>query len=206
MRQQIKNIHYKLNWKTLYKERKKWNSEMIGDLRSNHAGETGAVYIYKGALSASKIANKYIHPHFVSNQAINFSREHLQTEKIHLDLFDRLLEKNHKSKFLSLWKISGFSLGFLPSLCFGDNGLFVTIDAVETFVEKHYVDQIQRNHSFPETLKLLRNCCHDEILHKEEAQVYFKKSKGVKNKRIIMLWKKIIEKGSSFAVFVCKKI
>ena len=54
MRQQIKNIHYKLNWKTLYKERKKWNSEMIGDLRSNHAGETGAVYIYKGALSERK--------------------------------------------------------------------------------------------------------------------------------------------------------
>ena len=89
------------------------------------------MYIYKGALQASKIV-----PNNISEKAINFSKEHLETEKGHLDLFEKLFEnENYKSKLIPLWKISGYSLGFFPTLFFGERGLFLTVGAVETFVE-----------------------------------------------------------------------
>ena len=47
--------------------------KMIGWMRSNHAGETGAVWIYLGA--------KCI---FWNKQIQNMSKEHYQTEKNHL--------------------------------------------------------------------------------------------------------------------------
>ena len=198
----MKKSLYKFNWTRLYKEKKYWNKNIIEDLRSNHAGETGAVYIYKGALQASKIV-----PNNISEKAINFSKEHLETEKGHLDLFEKLFEnENYKSKLIPLWKISGYSLGFFPTLFFGERGLFLTVGAVETFVEKHYLDQIKRNTKYPETIKLLNVCCNDEILHKEQANLFFNDLNTFKNNKIILLWRKIIEKGSSFAVSICKKI
>lgn len=198
----MKKCVYKFNWTRLYKEKKYWDKNIIEDLRSNHAGETGAVYIYKGALEASNIVPKNI-----SKKAINFSKEHLETEKKHLELFEKLFEDgNYKSKLIPLWKISGYSLGFFPTLFFGERGLFLTVGAVETFVEKHYLDQIKRNTKYPETIKLLNVCCNDEIHHKEEANLFFNDLNTFKNNKIILLWKKIIEKGSFFAVSICKKI
>ena len=198
----MKKISHKFNWSKLFKEREYWNKKIIQDLRSNHAGETGAVYIYKGALHASQIV-----PANVSSKAINFSKEHLETEKKHLDLFEKLFNNGqYKSKLLPLWKISGYSLGFFPTLFFGDRGLFLTVGAVETFVEKHYMEQIKRYKNYPETIKLLNICCNDEIHHKEEANLFFNKSVGFKNNKMIFFWQKIIENGSSFAVSVCKKI
>ena len=64
-------------------------------------------------------------------------------------------------------------------------GIYVTTDAVESFVERHYMAQITRlrdelSSSSPssdetraartELLNLLRHCCEDEVDHKEEAQ------------------------------------
>lgn len=198
----MKKYLNKFNWSKLYKEKKYWSKDIIEDLRSNHAGETGAVYIYKGALQASKIV-----PNNISEKAINFSKEHLETEKEHLYLFNKLFEtENYKSKLIPLWRISGYSLGFFPTLFFGDRGLFLTVGAVETFVEKHYSEQIKRNKNYPETIKLLNVCCNDEILHKEQANLFFNNINNFKNNKIIFLWKKIIEKGSSVAVSICKKI
>lgn len=198
----MKKYLNKFDWVRLYKEKQYWNKSIIEDLRSNHAGETGAVYIYKGALRASKIV-----PNNISEKAINFSKEHLQTEKEHLYLFDKLFEnENYKSKLIPLWRISGYSLGFFPTLFFGDKGLFLTVGAVETFVEKHYLEQIKRNRNYPETIKLLNVCCNDEILHKEQANLLFNNLNNFNDNKIIYLWKKIIEKGSSIAVSICKKI
>ena len=52
--------------------------ELIPYFRSNHAGETGAVYIYKAIIKFSK--NKDI---------IKFSKSHLSTETKHLNLLER---------------------------------------------------------------------------------------------------------------------
>jgi len=69
------------------------------------------------------------------------SKEHLETEKTF----------RFVSKRLPLWKISGYSLGFFQH-CFLE-----TVGVVETFVEKHYMEQIKR---YPEIIKLLKMEVH----------------------------------------------
>ena len=58
---------------------------IIPDLRTDHAGETGAVNIYKGILFVSK--NKEI---------IKFAQSHLKTEKKHLELIEQILPNDEK--------------------------------------------------------------------------------------------------------------
>ena len=76
-------------------------SSMLGWMRSNHAGETGAVWIYIGA--------KCI---FWNKNIRDMSKEHYETEKNHLIVMSHILPKNSHSKLLILWRILGFGLGF----------------------------------------------------------------------------------------------
>ena len=69
---------------------------LIPHFRTNHAGETGAVFIYKGILLLSK-----------DEDILDFSREHLNTEQGHLNEIEKILPKNKHSKLLFLWKILG---------------------------------------------------------------------------------------------------
>ena len=55
---------------------------LLPHFRSNHAGETGAVYIYKGILMVSR-----------DPEIRKFSLEHLNTESQHLKLIEEALEK-----------------------------------------------------------------------------------------------------------------
>ena len=100
-------------------------------LRTNHSGETGAIFIYKGILLL-----------VIKDQEVkNFAMNHLKTESEHLEKLEKIIPKSEKSKLLSLWKLFGFITGFIPAL-FGKKFVFATIYYVETFVEKHYADQI----------------------------------------------------------------
>ena len=78
---------------------------MLNWMRSNHAGETGAVWIYMGA--------KCI---FWNKNIQNMTNEHYETEKNHLIVMSHILPKNYHSKLLILWRILGFGLGFLSAL------------------------------------------------------------------------------------------
>ena len=88
---------------------------IIPDLRTNHAGETGAVYIYKGILLVSK-----------DKEVIEFSNNHLLTEKNHLELIENILPDNEKSKLLFLWKFLGLLTGLIPALI-GKKFIYATI-------------------------------------------------------------------------------
>ena len=103
---------------------------IIPDLRTDHAGETGAVFIYKGILSVSK-----------DKEIIEFAENHLLTEKKHLELIEKILPNNKKSKLLFLWKFLGLLTGLIPALI-GKKFIYATIYFVESFVEKHYDEQI----------------------------------------------------------------
>ena len=83
-----------------------------GFLRSDHAGEVGAVYIYKGILKIAK-----------DPELVNFSKRHLATEESHLQKIEGVLPKKDRSILVWLWKIAGFLLGFLPTL-FGPKIVF----------------------------------------------------------------------------------
>ena len=103
-----------------------------GDLRTDHAGETGAVWIYHGILSVSR--NPIVR---------EFAQRHLKTEKRHLYEIGSVLKRTRRSRLLPVWRIAGFITGAVPALI-GSRWVFYTIEAVETFVDAHYELQIRR--------------------------------------------------------------
>ena len=161
---------------------------LIPYFRTNHAGETGAVYIYKGILAVSK--NKDI---------IAFSQRHLKTESNHLKIISEILPKNQQSKLIFLWKILGYVTGFLPALL-NDKFVYATIYSVESFVEQHYQDQINlisKDKKYEEMKHLIKKLMDDEVDHKNEAHENFKDLNFYQR-----FWSILVKKGSSFAVKV----
>ena len=100
------------------------------ELRSDHAGELGAVWIYQGVLAVTR------------NQSLRtFAQAHRAAEQAHLDFFLQELPKAWHSRLAPLWRIAGFLLGALPAF-FGPRAVYRTIAAVEAFVDEHYQVQI----------------------------------------------------------------
>ncbi len=192
-------------------ERKVWareDPELVKDLRSDHAGETGAVYIYVGAEAAMRLGS----PDRFSDGARAFIQAHKQTEEQHLAYFDRLLEPAQRSKLLPLWRLSGFTLGFLPTMLGGERALFCTVEAVESFVETHYQEHIvplaarpPGPYQHPELLRVLRHCCEDEVHHRDDARVRWL-APDEERPLWARLWAAIVGAGSQAAVAVCRNI
>lgn len=105
---------------------------LIGDLRSDHAGETGAVAIYLGILSVCRDPG-----------IRRFATGHPATERAHLARIGALLPPGEASALLPLWRVAGWLTGFLPSLI-GPRAVYATIDAVETFVDHHHEAQLRK--------------------------------------------------------------
>ena len=165
---------------------------MIKWMRSNHAGETGAVWIYKGASCI-----------FWNKKIFKMSKEHILTETNHLILMENLLNSDERSKLLLLWRIMGFILGFSSAL-FGYKFFCITVDAVETFVEKHYNEQIDyllNNNLNYKLAMVLKKCCDEEVEHQQDARskVFEQDVSSFTN-----FWKKIVGSGSNMAVNVSK--
>ena len=67
--------------------------------------------------------------------------------------------------------MAGFLTGALPAL-FGAKAVYATIEAVETFVNHHYEDQIRALAPHPDLSDLrqtLLDCQADEAAHRDEA-------------------------------------
>tara|TARA_B100000963_G_C22616199_1_gene667488 strand:- start:527 stop:1096 length:570 start_codon:yes stop_codon:yes gene_type:complete len=163
-------------------------------LRSDHAGETGAVWIYKGAAFA-----------FWSKKIQEMALEHGETERQHLVVMNHILQPSQRSKLIFLWKIMGFGLGFTASF-FGYSIFCYTINVVETFVEKHYGEQIkllEERRSNPDLLMVLKKCCEEEVEHKEDA---FARIPEIKGNVFIQFWGFVVKFFSGIAVSIAKKI
>ena len=183
-----------LSYKTNYRYYSLMNKLLESFLRSDHAGEVGAVYIYKGILSIAK-----------DPALVEFSKRHLETEKEHLRKIEEVLPVSKRSKLVGIWKVAGYLLGFLPSL-FGPRIVFATIEAVESFVEDHYEEQLKylRAQDDPDQalINLLQSCQDDEIEHKNESAIKKRSTPGI----LLNFWMKIVGWGSSSAVKVAKII
>ncbi len=135
-------------------------ADLVGDLRSDHAGETGAVWIYRGLLAVSRDAG-----------VREFAKRHLVTEQSHLVKVEAVLPWPQRSRLLPGWRVAGFATGALPAL-FGPSAVYATIAAVETFVDQHYQHQINKLQNRPERAQLLARlaeCQQDECHHRDEA-------------------------------------
>jgi ubiquinone biosynthesis monooxygenase Coq7 len=166
---------------------------LLRELRSDHAGETGAVYIYRGILA------------FVRDPQLRaFAEEHLETEEVHVGAFEGWLEARHKSILIPLWRIAGWTLGAL-SLLGGRRGVFVTIEAVETFVVEHYqqqLDSIGNNEALVGVRDMLARFMHDEDHHREDAAQRKVSEAGF----FARLWAGVVGGGSAGAVVVSRRV
>jgi len=166
---------------------------LIYALRSDHAGETGAVAIYRGILAVSR------------DRAVReFAGEHLATELRHLQLMQEIVAPELRSRLLPLWRLAGFVTGALPAL-FGRAAVFRTIDAVETFVDRHYAAQIEALACRPEQQalrKVLEGCRADELEHRDEARNFVNRNPGA----IARAWTRIVALGSTAGVAVARRL
>lgn len=166
---------------------------LVADIRTDHAGETGAVWIYKGILAVSR------------NPEIRaFASEHLQTEQRHLNAMNELLPVCRRSWLLVPWRIAGFITGALPAL-FGKESVYRTIAAVETFVNLHYQEQIDKLNALgthPALKAQLIEFQLDECAHRDEAAAKTTKPGGL----IARLWVGAIGSGSKVAVTLARFI
>lgn len=160
---------------------------LTAELRSDHAGETGAVSIYNGILAVSK-----------DSAVQSFARNHRDTEKRHLALIESILPKPQRSRLLPLWRLAGFLTGAIPAL-FGPNAVFATIAAVESFVDSHYQQQIERltEDGFqPQVREILQACREDELQHRDEALELQARASGA----VLRSWCWLVDSGSKIAV------
>lgn len=185
------------------------------ELSSNLAGETGATYIYKGALTAMNIR--------FSNHtdAINFCQDHMANESFHLSLFQSVIPEGKHTKLLPIWRLAGWTLGFLPTILCGPKGLYVTVEAVETFVEEHFQEQIvplkkqceqqqkllkgAHEPLYPELIRLLEHCCEDEVHHKEDAARHLLNNESQLDAWWIKPWSKVVRRGSIAAAEIARR-
>ena len=115
---------------TLLKERR---DEM---LRVDHAGEYGAVAIYRGQLAVFERQHG-------KERIIGQLKEMAAEEQNHLDAFDKMLAAGHvRPTVLSpVWSAAGFALGAATALL-GEKAAHACTEAVETVIEEHYGDQV----------------------------------------------------------------
>ena len=166
------------------------------ELRSDHAGETGAVYIYKGIIAVATFRK--------DRELIVFAQHHGATEAEHLQLMELVLEKKYHSYLLGPWRLAGWLTGAIPAL-FGRKSVYATIDAVETFVEKHYqqqIDYLQQQGGHEQLLELLLRCQADEIAHKNEARSKASNSLPL----ALRVWCALVGRGSAGAVLLARQI
>jgi ubiquinone biosynthesis monooxygenase Coq7 len=128
--------------------------DLMRNLRSDHAGEAGAVMIYRGILAGSRLA--------------------------------------------------GWLTGFLPALV-SPRAVYSTIEAVETFVDRHYQAQI---HKLAQTgasgalRSVPLNYQQDELHHRDEARAAQNKAAGPG----LRIWTGMINIGSRAAVVLARRV
>ena len=167
--------------------------ELVADLRSDHAGECGAVAIYSGILAITR-----------NDEVREFATAHRETERVHRQFFDDWMPRQHHSRLLPVWRAAGWLLGAFSAL-FGRDSVYRTIAAVETFVETHYEEQIDKMKDEPELAALtdkLRQFCAEEVEHRDDAAGRLQPAAGT----VAQLWTQVVGTGSCVGVAVARRI
>lgn len=104
-------------------------------LKVNHAGEFGAVNIYRSQLFVAKFFMKDMVPQI---------EEFLSDEKRHLDIFWLEIQRRNGVKCKSYWLcgVGGFVMGFVSAML-GKRGVMACTWAVESVVVSHLHNQIE---------------------------------------------------------------
>ena len=166
---------------------------LVAELRSDHAGETGAVMIYRGILAFCR-----------DPDVRHFAERHMATEQGHLRLLEEVLPPQQRSRLLPMWRVAGWLTGAIPAL-FGPRAVYATIDSVESFVDHHYQQQLDRldaENIFPELRAMLAKCQEEEVHHRDEARELHGGMVGA----LLRAWGAIVGAGSEAAVAAARRV
>ncbi|MBL8536334.1 MAG: demethoxyubiquinone hydroxylase family protein [Hyphomonadaceae bacterium] len=168
-------------------------AEMI---RVDHAGEFGAVQIYRGQRAVfDRIEGK--------SHAARLIGEMEAGEQEHLRTFDRLIaERNVRPTLMApLWRVAGFGLGAVTALM-GESAAHACTEAVENVIEEHYARQSAALDGVDRGLKsIVDRFREDEIAHRDTAV-----EQGAHNAPAYPLLSAVIKLGCRAAIRISEKI
>lgn len=138
--------------------------ELAEMIRVDHAGEFGAVQIYRGQRAVfDRIEGK--------QHAARLIAEMEAGEQEHLATFDRLIaERGVRPTLMApIWAVAGFGLGAATALL-GEKAAHACTEAVEEVIEEHYARQSAALAGVDNELKyVVDKFREDELAHKDTA-------------------------------------
>ena len=165
-------------------------------LRVDHAGELGAVHIYRGQRA-------------VMGKARGHERTAAQLEEmegheaVHLARFDALLNEHRVRPTLlaPVWRAAAFAIGAGTALM-GDKAAHACTEAVETVIEQHYASQIaELTGRDPELAAELSKFRDEELAHRDIAI-----EEGAREAPAYPLLAAVIQAGCKAAIRISEKI
>lgn len=133
-------------------------------IRVDHAGEYGAVRIYKGQLAVLKRRKG-------SERAVETITHMEAQEQAHLKAFDALVNerKVRPTALEPIWRVAGFALG-AATAALGEKAAYACTAAVEEVIDQHYAGQIAALGSKDTALKdRIAEFRADEVAHRDTA-------------------------------------
>jgi ubiquinone biosynthesis monooxygenase Coq7 len=165
-------------------------------LRVDHAGEYGAVQIYRG--------QRAVFEGRPDKERMTTLLEEMEAgEQEHLRTFDRLLleGKVRPTALAPLWNAAGFALGAGTALM-GEKAAMACTSAVEDVIEKHYASQIEElGPREPELRETITQFREDELEHHDTAI-----AEGAEDTPGYRLMKSVIGAGCRLAIRLSEKI
>jgi len=166
-------------------------------IRVDHAGEYGAVQIYRGQRA---VFSRLPHKSRIAGQLKHMEAD----EQHHLDTFDRLLmERGVRPTALGpVWNIAGYGLGVMTALM-GERAAHACTEAVESVIEGHYADQVEELEPMnePELSQTFERFREEEVAHKDTAV-----EEGAKDAFGYPLLSAAIRTGCRLAIKVTEKV
>lgn len=166
-------------------------------LRVDHAGEFGAVAIYRGQLAVFERQHG-------KDRIVGQLREMAEQEQVHLDAFDQMLAAGHvrPTALSPIWNVAGFALGVGTALL-GEKAAHACTEAVETVIEEHYGDQVSELTEAGETelAATMAKFQEEEVAHKDLAT-----SEGAAQAPAYPLLSAAIRAGCRLAIRISEKV
>jgi ubiquinone biosynthesis monooxygenase Coq7 len=165
-------------------------------LRVDHAGELGAVHIYRGqrAVFAAAKGREVISGHLAEMEG---------HEAVHLEAFDALLtDRGVRPTLLApIWRAAGFALGAGTALL-GETAAHACTEVVESVIEAHYASQIaELESSEPDLAADITRFRADELAHRDQAI-----EEGARNAPGYPLLSAAIRAGCKLAIRISEKV
>lgn len=140
-------------------------------VKVNHAGEYGAIRIYRAQLWIARRLYPDVAP---------FLRDTLGHENRHCRAFREAMppRQSRPCRIMALWGNGGYLLGFATALL-GRRGIWICTEAVERTVHRHLEGQLSYLSGLDETLRaLILDIQRDELEHLSYAQQKLTRKNG----------------------------